>query len=151
MWLKPRAETSLCLLNHTLLHNDLSLCGGHQRDWNELLESLYFPPGIFPCSFGIHVQQTWHLNTEGKMCITLFDMCFWMSAYRCEKAYDFPWHADRSVREKRTTDGYWHSGRSGHFYVWGENIAKSDISISFDYIIIIYQVINLNALLKCST
>lgn len=78
-------------------------------------------------------------------------MCFWMSAYRYEKAYDFPWYADRSVREKRTTDGYWYSGRGGHFYVWGENIAKSDLSISFDCIIIIYQVINMNALLKCST
>lgn len=119
--------------------------------WNELLELLYFPPGIVPCNFGIHVQQTRHLNTEGKMSIILFDLRFWMSVYRCEKAYDFPWYADRSVREKRTTDGYWHSGRSGHFYVRGENIAKSDLSISFDYIIIIYQVINLNALLKCIT
>jgi len=101
---------------------------------NELLESLYFPLGIFPRNFGIQVQETQHLNIEGRTCIILFDMCFWMSVYRCEKAYDFPWHADRSVREKRTTDRYWHSGRSGHFYVWGENIAKSDLSISFDYI-----------------
>lgn len=101
---------------------------------NELLESLYFPPGIFPRNFDIHVQETQDLNTEGRMCIILFDMCFCMSVYRCEKAYDFPWYADRSVREKRTTDRYWHSGRSGHFYVWGENIAKSYLSISFDYV-----------------
>lgn len=91
------------------------------------------------------------MASKKKKCIIFVDMCFWMSAYRCEKAYDFPWYADRSVREKRTTDGYWHSRRGGHFYVWGENIAKSDLSISFDYIIIIYQVINLNALLKYST
>jgi hypothetical protein len=31
-----------------------------------MLESLYFPPGIFPRNFGTNVQHIWHLNTELK-------------------------------------------------------------------------------------
>ena len=100
--------------------------------------NLKYFSAILASAYNIHGIWT----QKKKICIILVGMCFWMSAYRCEKAYDFPWSADRSVREKRTTDGYWHSGRSGHIYVRGENIAVSDLSISFDYNVIIYQVHN---------
>lgn len=76
MWLKPRAETSLCLLNHTLLHNDFSLFGGHQMDWTDQM------------NFGITLFSTWNISLQ-----------FWhprttntASRHRRKNVYYFVWY-----------------------------------------------------------
>jgi hypothetical protein len=61
MWFKPTAETSLCLLNHTLLHSDFSLCGGHQMDWTDQMNCwnyfifyLEYFPAILASTYNKH-------------------------------------------------------------------------------------------------
>jgi len=36
-----------------------------------LLEVLYFPPGKFPCNFGINIQQTWHLKKKSVLSLLI--------------------------------------------------------------------------------
>jgi hypothetical protein len=61
MRFNPRAETCLCLINHTLFHNGFSKCGGHQMDWtnqmncwNHCTFHLEHFPAILAWTYNVH-------------------------------------------------------------------------------------------------